>query len=156
MIRHKWCKTQDPGPTRDVKMFRNFGQQRQRLLHYLTPLKLLSPPYQRICPPWHPSPAGGILFFVVARIDPSPGQSLLSSIPSWEWGEKSYLKALTIFLIVALLFLLLTLPGKWCVTVHPLSVQNWSHHYTTYCFRLRSMTAIKVKYSKYSKACKWC
>ena len=114
--RHKMCHT--------VKTFRNFGQQRERLTHYLTPLKLLSPPYQRICPPWHPSLVGGILFFVVARIDPSPGQSLLSPIPSWEWGEKSYLKALTIFLIVALLFLLLTPAGKWCVTVKPLSVRN--------------------------------
>ena len=53
---------------------------------YLTLLKLLSPPYQRICPPWHPSPAGGILFFVVARIDPSPGQSLLSPNPELEVG----------------------------------------------------------------------
>ena len=95
------------------------------------------------------------------RIDPSPGQSLLSPIPSWEWGEKSYLKALTIFLIVALLFLLLTLAGKWCVTVKSLSVQDCSSlkcndHYTTYCFRLRSMTTIKVKYSNYSKSRKWC
>ena len=77
--RHKMCHT--------VKTFRNFGQQRERLTHYLTPLKLLSPPYQRICPPWHPSLVGGILFFVVARIDLSPGQSLLSPIPSWEWEK---------------------------------------------------------------------